>query len=47
MLAQPLEIPAKILNSPTEILDKVQKFLKENPTEIIEILGPTASGKTG
>jgi tRNA dimethylallyltransferase len=47
MLPEPLEIPAKNLNSPVEILEKTSEFLTSNPTGIIEILGPTASGKTG
>jgi len=47
MLAKPLEISAKNLNSPDEILRKTREFLQNNPQGIIEILGPTASGKTG
>ncbi len=33
--------------SKTEIFKKIDAFLKKNPNGVIEILGPTASGKTG
>ena len=33
--------------SKSEILDQVGQFLSENPDGVLEILGPTASGKTG
>lgn len=47
MLPEPLEVSSKNLNSPAEILNKSREFLIKNPRGIIEILGPTASGKTG
>ncbi len=47
MLAKPLEVSAKNLHSPAEMLEKTREFLQKNPQGIIEILGPTASGKTG
>ncbi len=33
--------------SKSEIFEVIKKFLKENESPVLEILGPTASGKTG
>lgn len=35
------------LHTPTEIFEKVREFLTKHPNGVLEILGPTASGKTG
>lgn len=35
------------LYSKSEIFEVIKKFLKENKDSVLEILGPTASGKTG
>ena len=35
------------INTKTEVLTQLLNFLQENPKGIIELLGPTASGKTG
>jgi len=47
MLPEPIEISSKNLSSPEEMLGKSREFIENNPLGIIEILGSTASGKTG
>jgi tRNA dimethylallyltransferase len=47
MLPIPKSLDPAKLNSEKEIQEKLREFLSQNSKGIVEILGPTASGKTG